>query len=301
MSGAALRPVALATGVTLDVWDCGPREAPALVFLHGFPESHRTWRHQIAHLSGRYRCIAPDQRGYGGSSKPAAVDAYAPRLLVADVFALADALGIERFTVIGHDWGGAIAWPVALLGEGNGRVPRAVIANAPHPTIFQRLLWTDPAQRAASQYINRFRDPSIDRLVRRAGLAPVLRLAFGESDLFGGIEPAEMAALAARWADGDAAMAMLEWYRASPILVPPPEAPLEPPADLPKPLPPLGIPLLLLWGEEDAALLPANASGLEGLAPAARLVRLPRAGHFSPWQAPDAVNAALDAFLAETG
>ena len=65
-----MKRVTLASGIELDVVDEGPHDAPALIFLHGFPESHRTWRHQIAHLSGRFRCIAPDQRGYRGSSKP---------------------------------------------------------------------------------------------------------------------------------------------------------------------------------------------------------------------------------------
>jgi pimeloyl-ACP methyl ester carboxylesterase len=147
-----LQRVKLASGIELDVLDVGPRDAPALIFLHGFPESHRTWRHQIAHLSSRFRCIAPDQRGYRGSSKPEGVENYTPDKLIGDVFQLADALGVQQFTILGHDWGGAIAWGVALLGQGT-RVTRAVIANAPHPVIFPRLLWTDRQQREASQYM----------------------------------------------------------------------------------------------------------------------------------------------------
>ena len=90
-----LKPVSLANGISLDVWEEGPKDAPALIFLHGFPESHRTWRHQIAHLAPRFRCIAPDLRGYGGSFRPAEVEAYATPALVGDVFALADALGVS--------------------------------------------------------------------------------------------------------------------------------------------------------------------------------------------------------------
>ena len=89
------RRVKLSTGVELDVVDMGPRDAPALIFLHGFPESHRTWRHQLPHFATRFRCIAPDQRGYRGSSKPQEVDAYTPVKLIADIFALADALGVD--------------------------------------------------------------------------------------------------------------------------------------------------------------------------------------------------------------
>ncbi|HAN88184.1 MAG TPA: alpha/beta hydrolase, partial [Erythrobacter sp.] len=114
--------VVLANGIELDVVDEGPRDAPVLIFLHGFPESHRTWRNQIPHFSDRFRCIAPDQRGYRGSSKPQEVEAYTPDKLVGDVFLLADALGVETFTIVGHDWGGAIAWGVAYGGMANGRV-----------------------------------------------------------------------------------------------------------------------------------------------------------------------------------
>src|SRR3546814_5437020 len=95
----------------------GPRDAPVLIFLHGFPESHRTWRHQLPHFATRFRCIAPDQRGYRGSSKPQDAESYTPDKLIADIFALADALGVGQFTVVGHDWGGAIAWGVALGGQ----------------------------------------------------------------------------------------------------------------------------------------------------------------------------------------
>ncbi|MBC7491117.1 MAG: alpha/beta fold hydrolase, partial [Novosphingobium sp.] len=170
--------VTLANGIELDVLDNGPKDAPALIFLHGFPESHRTWRHQIAHLSGRFRCIAPDQRGYRGSSKPQDVASYTPDKLIGDVFLLADVLGVTDFTVIGHDWGGAIAWGVALGGQMNangskGRVTRAVIMNAPHPVTFQKLLYLDAQQRASSQYMRLFRDPANDALVREHGLAPL--------------------------------------------------------------------------------------------------------------------------------
>ena len=292
-----LVPVVLTTGVTLQVHDVGPKDAPALVFLHGFPESWRTWRHQYGALSDRYRCIAPDQRGYGGSSKPAEVDAYAPQVLAADVFALADALGIDRFTVIGHDWGGVVAWIVATVGQFNGRVTSAVIANAPHPALFQQRILADPGQRAASQYIRLFRDTAYDAQTRRDGLGPLLRQAFPGGNAFAGLEPDELAFLMGRWQDGDAARAMLNWYRASPVVVPALDEPNASPAESAPGLPPLALPTLVLWGEDDSALPPGNLDGLAAVAPGARIERLPGVGHFSPWQAPDAVTAALSAFL----
>lgn len=312
------RRVTLAGGIELDTVDLGPRDAPALIFLHGFPESHRTWRHQIAHFSDRFRCIAPDQRGYRGSSKPQDAAEYTADKLVGDVFQLADALDVGEFTVVGHDWGGAIAWGVALAGQVTaqltGRVRRAVIANAPHPTVFQRLLWTDPAQRAASQYIRVFRDHDNDALVRQHGLGALLIKAFGGPDLTSLGEAGRERALAmlaaitdpdvreqqlADWQDREAAFAMLNWYRASRIEVPSPDAAYEAPAA--PSFPRSTIPTLVIWAMDDIALLPANLDGLGALVEDLTVAKVPDCGHFVPWQAPDAFNRAMDDFLTRTG
>ena len=290
--------VTLPSGIELDVEDCGPRDAPALVFLHGFPENRRTWRHQIAHFSDRFRCIAPDQRGYAGSSKPEGPENYAAQLLVADIFQMAEALGVKQFTIVGHDWGGAIAWAVALWGQpgapAGGRGTRAVIANAPHPALFQHLLFTHEGQRLSSQYMRRFRDRALDPEVRRIGLKAVIGDAFGTPPP----EPEERALREAQWADPDTAFGMLNWYRGSSLVVPPPEAPYEVPADYqPSPVPPLAIPTLVIWGMDDVALPPANLDGLAGLVSDLKVVEVPGAGHFVPWEAPAAVTAAMEAFL----
>ena len=292
-----MKRVTLASGIELDLLDEGPRDAPALIFLHGFPESHRTWRHQIAHFSSRFRCIAPDQRGYRGSSKPQEVSAYTPDKLAGDVFQLADSLGIGQFTIVGHDWGGVIAWIVAMLGQGS-RVSRAVIANAPHPGIFQRLLWLDPVQRAASQYMRTFRDVAHDGLVRDHGLLGMLMKAFDADRLSNGMEAEERDRLLADWQDRDAAFGMLNWYRASPVQIPPMDAPFALPADWQTPaLPVLAIPALVIWAMDDAALPPCNLEGMSAIVSDLTLVEVPDCGHFVPWQAPDAVNQAMEKFL----
>ena len=292
-----MQRVSLASGIELDFRDEGPRDAPALIFLHGFPESHRTWRHQIAHFSGQFRCIAPDQRGYRGSSKPQEVSAYRPDKLAGDVFQLADSLGIAEFTVVGHDWGGAIAWFVAALGQGS-RVTRAIIANAPHAAIFQKLIWLDPVQRSASQYMRIFRDTANDGLVREHGLIGMLAKAFDPKLLSGNMEPAERDALLADWQDREAAFGMLNWYRAGLLDVPPLDAPYALPLGwTPPALPPLTIPTLVIWAMDDVALPPCNLVGLEDFVRDLTLVRVPDCGHFVTWQAPDAVNAAMDDFL----
>lgn len=293
--------IALGNGIELDVVDEGPRDGPVLIFLHGFPDSHRTWRHQIAHLSGRFRCIAPDQRGYRGSSKPKGVENYTPDKLIGDIFLLAAALDVDHFTVVGHDWGGAIAWGVALMGQGTGRVTRAVIANAPHPAIFPKLLYTNPQQRQASQYFRQFRDPANDALVEQFGLGGLLLKAFGETPENPKMEPEERAALLADWENREAAIAMLNWYRASPMEVLDLAAPYELPAGwTPIPLPKLTIPTLVIWALDDIALPPANLDGLEDYVTDLTIERVPGSGHFVQWEAPEQVNAALDAFLSRT-
>ena len=295
-----LARVTLANGIELDVMDVGPRGAPALMFLHGFPESHRTWRHQIAHFSDRYRCIAPDQRGYRGSSKPQDAASYTPDKLIGDIFLLADALGVGQFTVLGHDWGGAIAWGVALMGQGT-RVSRAVVANAPHPAIFQKLLYLDPVQRGASQYMRAFRDPANDAMVREHGLGALLVQALNW-ERAPAMEEAEREALLADWSNPDSAIAMLNWYRASPIDVPDMDAPFALPAGYaPPPLPPLMIPTLVIWAMDDQALPPANLAGLSEMIPDLTIQEVTDCGHFVPWEAPSRVNAALAAFLDRTG
>ncbi|MEK6542589.1 MAG: alpha/beta hydrolase [Pseudomonadota bacterium] len=299
------RRLALSTGVELDVWTAGDPANPPIIFLHGFPESHRTWRHQMAALSDSFYCIAPDQRGYRGSSKPQNVDAYTADKLTADIFAIADALGITNFTIAGHDWGGAIAWSIALNGQVGapnsawaGRVTRVVIANAPHPYIFQRLLITDMHQRASSQYMRAFRDPANDALVREHGLVGIL-LKVVKWDRPSAMEPEERDALLADWQDRDASFGMLNWYRAAAINVPAMDEEVALPAMTAADFPKLMTPTLVIWAMDDLALPPCNIDGLEELVPRATIVPIYGCGHFVPWEAPEAVNAAMRDFLAK--
>ena len=162
------RKVPLKTGVTLNVALAGPAEAPPVIMLHGFPESHRTWRGLVPLLEAEFRLVMPDQRGFAGSDRPQDVEAYRADTLVDDIFALAEAVGIERFALVGHDWGGAIAWPAALRGD--PRLTRLTVINAPHPVIFQKSLIEDSDQRAASQYITAFRTPGFEKAAAEAGI-----------------------------------------------------------------------------------------------------------------------------------
>ena len=290
----AQQRLALATGVELDVWTAGDPASPPIIFLHGFPESHRTWRHQIAALSDRYYCIAPDQRGYARSSKPPEVSDYTVPKLVADVFALADALGIDRFTIAAHDWGGAIGWAAAL---GNpSRIERLIIANAPHPYIFQKTLIEDLDQRAASQYIRTFRDDDLERRIAENGIDWFFEHSFMRLQPIE-IEPEDRALYIDEWSQPGALTAMFNWYRASPMAVPAMDE--QPPRSsfLDAPFPKLSMPVLIVWGLEDRALLPCQLEGLDPLIDDLTIVRIEDAGHFVPWEAPDPVSQAMRDWL----
>ncbi len=303
MTELSRQRLSLSTGIEMDAYTAGNPANPAIIFLHGFPESHRTWRHQIAHFADRFYCIAPDQRGYRGTSKPQEVEAYTADKLTADIFALADALGVQEFTIAGHDWGGAIAWAVALSGQPGGfnpawagRVPRAIIANAPHPYLFQRLLINDMEQRAASQYIRAFRDAANDALVREHGLTGLL-LKTIKWDKPSGMEPDERAALLADWEDRDACFGMLNWYRASALYVPAMDEDAKLPPFASGDFPKLNIPTLVVWAMDDLALPPSNIDGIEAVVPNVTVEPVYDCGHFVIWEKPDAVNAAMEKFL----
>ncbi len=287
--------IALSTGVELDIWMAGDPDNPPIIFLHGFPESHRTWRHQIAVLSDRFWCIAPDQRGYARSSKPEGVEAYSVPNLVADVFALADALGIERFTLAAHDWGGAIGWAAALSQP--DRVARLIIANAPHPYVMQRTLRDSRAQREASQYVRVFRDEALERRIAENGFDWFFDHSFMRHLTRDQVSDEERAIYLEQWSQPGAMHAMFNWYRASPMNVPPVDGPVPPMPFLDKPFPKLKMPVLVIWGMADPALLPCQIEGLENHVDDLTIVRIEGAGHFVPWEAPDAVTAAMQAFV----
>lgn len=288
----------LDTGVELDVWTMGKPDAPPLIFLHGFPESHRTWRHQMVALSDRYFCIAPDQRGYAGSSKPPAISDYAIPKLVADVFALADWFGIGDFTLAAHDWGGAVAWAAALTRP--QRVSRLIICNAPHPYVFQHSLVHDLAQREASQYIRAFRERDIEGEVRTKGLGWFFDEHFGR--LLGAqLSEEDRQAYLDEWNRPGALTAMLNWYRASPMQVPAMDDPVRSTAFLERPFPRLDMPVLIVWGLADKALLPCQLEGLDNWIRDVTVVRIDAAGHFVTWEAHQEVTAAISGWLDSAG
>lgn len=290
------RRVGLSTGITLNVAFAGAEDAPAAILLHGFPESHRTWREVAPRLEDSFRLIMPDQRGFAGSDRPQEVEAYKTDTLINDIFALADTLGLESFALVGHDWGGAISWPAALLGD--PRLKKLAIVNAPHPVIFQKSVIEDADQRAASQYITTFRTPGFETAIEAMGYRTFFEKTFARHVDLSKMPESEKQQYIADWSQPGALTSMLNWYRAGKMVVPPPGLTVPLPDWLLKAFPKVQVPTLVVWGMKDTALLPIQLEGLDELVEDLRIARLPEAGHFAPWEAPDEVAEALRDFLA---
>ncbi|HWH17409.1 MAG TPA: alpha/beta hydrolase [Allosphingosinicella sp.] len=295
MTALKTERIELSTGVTLNVRLGGGGEP--IIFLHGFPESHRTWRHQLADLSRDHLVVAPDQRGFAASDKPHGVDEYQVDKIVADLMALADALEVRHFTLVGHDWGGAAAWLAALAHP--FRIRRLVIVNAPHPLLFQRSLIEDEAQREASQYINMLRSPLAEAGIKAMGLEAFFEKVIGSHADATRLSPEDRQAYLDDWARPGALTAMINWYRASRIEVPKPGERAKPPLWTRAPFPRVSMPTLVVWGMKDAALLPVQLEGLEELVEDLRVERIGDAGHFVTWERPEAVTRAIRGFLDE--
>lgn len=289
------RKVALSTGIAMNIALTGPEDAPPAILVHGFPESHRTWRSVAPLLEDAVRLVMPDLRGFGDSDRPQDVADYATDTLIADIFALADALEIERFALVGHDWGGAVAWAAALRGD--PRITRLAIVNSPHPLIFQKSLIEDEAQRAASQYMRAFRDPAMEAGIQAMGFETFFDKSFAKHADLSLIPAEERQIYIGQWSRPGALTAMLNWYRSSRVAVPAIGEAAEMPGWVAQGVPKLRIPVRVIWGLEDKALLPIQLEGIGEVGDDIEVFPLPGVGHFAPWEAPDQVARALKPFL----
>jgi len=277
---------AVVNGVRLHYVEAGA--GPLVVLLHGFPEFWYSWRHQIPALAAAgFRVLAPDQRGYNESDKPAGVDAYRVEALTADVAGLIRHVGEARAAVVGHDWGGVLAWYLPV--QYPELVDRLVVLNAPHPLAYLRELRRG-GQLLRSWYVLFFQLPGLpERLIRAGDFAAVRRMlrrqpvrpdAFTEED----VERYRVAL-----ARPGALTAALNYYRAAVR-----GGGLRRAARKMRPIP---VPTLLLWGEQDPALSVRLTEGLEAWVPDLRVERIADASHWVQNDAPERVNQALVNFL----
>lgn len=281
-----------ANGLSFVIDEAGEGDDVAL-FLHGFPESRHSWRHQLPLLANLgWRAVAIDQRGYGESSRPRGVAAYDIENLMADAGAVFDALGARRRLLIAHDWGAIVAWCFAM--DRIRDLEGLVIMNVPHPTVFQANIRTNPAQRKKSWYVFFFQIPWLPEWVLTAKGARAIGKAFSD-----------MAVDKSRFSEADldhyrqnalkpgAATAMVNWYRAG--------ARNGMKKWTPGKAPVIDVPTLMIWGEDDTAL---GIELTEGYGPYVKdftLQRLPGVSHWVQQEAPEAVNARLETWLKEKG
>lgn len=288
-------------GITLSCRASGRPGLPVLVFLHGFPEAAFVWDELLQHFGDRYHCIAPNLRGYGRSSSPPEVEAYRAKHLVADIVALIDQQAAGRVeALIAHDWGGAVAWNLAA--QHPEKLKRLVIVNSPHPATFLRELQHNPAQQAASAYMNFLCRPDAEALLSEndyARLWPFFTtMGAADPEHPGGawLTEAVRDDYRAVWRAG--LTGGCNYYRAAPLRPPTPPDTSVMTLELPPDFCTVTVPTLVIWAEDDITLPVALLDGLEQYVPQMRLARVPGATHWIVHERPQWVAAEIERELA---
>lgn len=282
----------------------GEEKAQAILFLHGFPEFWYAWRDQLAEFGKDHRAVALDMRGYNLSAKPPKVEDYAVPLLVADVKAMLDRLSPGRKAIlVGHDWGGAIAWAFAIAHP--EYLEKLVIINAPHPGVFSRELKSNPAQQKASGYMVMFRSEQAEGILSANNYAALTGIFTRTSkpDVF---TEEDRRAYIKAWSQPGALTGGLNYYRAARIGPPAASADVTAEKADPVPITPgasltVKVPTLVIWGEKDTALLTGNLDGLGGYVPDLQIKRIPQASHWVVHEEPELVNRYIREFIGGKG
>ena len=274
-------------GIRMHAVTAGDEDGPLVVLLHGFPECWLCWRRQLEPLvAAGYRVLVPDQRGYNLTEKPTAVRAYRIEECSRDLAALIASEGRDSARVVGHDWGGMVAWDLALRNP--DRVDRLAIVNAPHPTVFRRHLYANPEQLRRSWYAAYFQLPRVPELVCRLTDYDVLERGLRETSAPGAFADADLAYYRRSWRREDALTGMLNWYRAAGrySLAPPRER--------------VDVPALIVWGERDFGLTAALAVDSDQQCVDSRLELLPETTHWVQHERPERLSELLlEAFAAD--
>lgn len=267
-----------------------------MLFLHGFPEFWYEWRHQLREFSSDYQAVALDMRGFNLSSKPKDVDQYKMEHLVEDIRAFADHMKQKKFILVGHDWGGVVAWAFAM--KHPDMLEKLIIINAPHPVTFDRELRENPAQQRASSYMLFFRSPLAEATLSANNYAALV-----DAVLKGGLQAGtateeDKKAYIEAWSQPGALTGGLNYYRAS--QVGPPESGKEggiPNLKEQMPDPVVKTQTLVIWGEQDTALLPAMLNGMEKFVPKMTLKKIPDGTHWVVHEKPKEVNKLIREYL----
>jgi len=272
-------------GIKLHVMEAGPADGPMLLFLHGFPEFWYAWRKQLSYFAKKgYLVVAPDQRGYNLSDKPQEITAYKIDELAKDIVGLIDAYQRERIFLVGHDWGASVSWWVAL--KYPERIAKLVIMNVPHPKVMAKTLFTNPRQMQKSWYIFYFQLPgAVEKFASANSYAwPVNLLAATSRP--GAFQPEELEEYRKAYMQPGAFSAMVNWYRA---MI---QTQQEPPKSFDATMP-----MILVWGMKDVALLSEMADESMAFCKQGRLVTFPDASHWIQHEEADRVNALIAEFI----
>jgi epoxide hydrolase 4 len=272
-------------------------EGKPILCLHGFPQFWFLWRRQLADLGADHAVYAPDMRGYNLSCKPADPDAYRMRHLLADIRELVEELGIAPLTLVGHDWGGIVSWAFAL--KYPDLLERLVIIDAPPPFTWNRDLRESPKQRDAVNYMVELSKPSPgpeEMLTANdySMMGNIMRRIGGRSAQ---LSDSERAAYHEAWAQPGALTGGLNYYRAARMgeQVAAGGVPEEYASKITSQT--VEIPTLVIWGENDAVLLPTLTRGLSEWVPRLRVEIIPGSGHWVPYERPDEVNSLIREFV----
>ncbi len=271
----------------------GDSSQPLLLFLHGFPEYWYGWREQLLALGDAFHCVAPDLPGYNLSSKPLDVARYRAKYLLEDIVAFAAQVSSHKtFTLVAHDWGGALGWALAI--KKPELIDRLVIINAVHPGAFQRELAKNPEQASASQYIHALRAPGSESLYA-ANDFELLWRAFADAEAAGHLTSQDRAAYIAAWSQPGALTGMFNWYRASRMT---PQVEGTPPSQAnDDDALMVRVPTLVIWGMKDKALLPGCIEGLERWVPGVDIRRVPDGTHWIIHEKPDFISRTIRDWL----
>jgi len=274
-------------GVRLHCVEAG--HGPPVVLLHGFPEFWYSWRHQIPALAqAGFRAVAPDLRGYNQSDKPPGVESYRPELLAQDVVGLIESLGPSPAVVVGHDWGGILGWLVTMRRP--DLVQKLIVLNAPHPATFATEV-RHARQFLRSWYAFFFQLPWLPEAALRFQNFGLVRHALRRQTVRpGAFTPDDIRRYREALARPGALTAAINYYRAA----------FRYRRETARLYRPVRGPILVIWGERDAAMTPHVLDGLAAWAPDARVLRLPDASHWVQNDAPEAVNQVILAFLSQT-
>ncbi|GGB68469.1 alpha/beta hydrolase [Shewanella inventionis] len=284
-----------------------PTQVETLVFLHGFPEFWGTWHKQLEFFAPNYRVIAPDLPGYNLSDKPTDLEFYTVPKLIAFIAKLISAISPHKpVTLVAHDWGGAIAWPLAAFNA--SLLSRLVILNAAHPSTFTREMINNPNQRAKSAYIHQLISSGANSLLSQNNYQYLVDKLM-QSQLPALFTDELLASYRQVWQQPGAINGMLQYYRAMPQLAHDDtndnvghgdtrlSHQVKPVSALKIPNIRINIPTLVLWGEQDLAFVNENLDGLTDYVTDCTIKRFSNTSHWIQHERPNEVNNAISEFL----